>query len=337
MCARDTILRMVDPDAILAAALEQIDGATDLATLEDVRIATVGRSAPLPLVLRAVGELPPEQRGEAGKRLNQVRQQLEARLTERQSELERLALEDTLAHDRVDVTLPGRAMAHGGLHVLTQTRREIEQIFLDMGYAIAEGPEVETEFNNFTALNIPDDHPAKADSDTLWVSDGILLRTHTSPVQVRVMQSQQPPVAVICPGRVYRRDTQDATHSPIFHQVEGLLIDEGITLADLKGTLDHVTKRLFGADRQIRLRSGYFPFTEPSVELDVSWGDGWMEILGAGMVDPNVLEQVGYDSTKVTGFAFGMGIERIAMLRHGIPDIRMLFDNDMRFLSQFPA
>ncbi len=328
---------MVDPDAILAAALEQIDGATDLATLEDVRIATVGRSAPLPLALRVVGELPPEQRGEAGKRLNQVRQQLEARLMERQFELERLALEDTLANDRVDVTLPGRAMAHGGLHVLTQTRREIEQIFLDMGYAIAEGPEVETEFNNFTALNIPDDHPAKADSDTLWVSDGVLLRTHTSPVQVRVMQSQQPPVAVICPGRVYRRDTQDATHSPIFHQVEGLLIDEGITLADLKGTLDHVTKRLFGADRQIRLRSGYFPFTEPSVELDVSWGDGWMEILGAGMVDPNVLEQVGYDSTKVTGFAFGMGIERIAMLRHGIPDIRMLFDNDVRFLSQFPA
>ncbi len=328
---------MVDPDAILAAALQQIDGAADLATLEDVRIATVGRSAPLPLALRAVGELPPEQRGEAGKRLNQVRQQLEARLTERQSELERLALEDTLANDRVDVTLPGRAMPHGGLHVLTQTRREIEQIFLDMGYAIAEGPEVETEFNNFTALNIPDDHPAKADSDTLWVSDGVLLRTHTSPVQVRVMQSQQPPVAVICPGRVYRRDTQDATHSPIFHQVEGLLIDEGITLADLKGTLDHVTKRLFGADRQIRLRSGYFPFTEPSVELDVSWGDGWMEILGAGMVDPNVLEQVGYDSTKVTGFAFGMGIERIAMLRHGIPDIRMLFDNDVRFLSQFPA
>ncbi len=328
---------MVDPDAILSAALQQIDGAADLATLEDVRIATVGRSAPLPLALRAVGELPPEQRGEAGKRLNQVRQQLEARLMERQSELERLALEDTLANDRVDVTLPGRAMAHGGLHVLTQTRREIEQIFLDMGYAIAEGPEVETEFNNFTALNIPDDHPAKADSDTLWVSDGVLLRTHTSPVQVRVMQSQQPPVAVICPGRVYRRDTQDATHSPIFHQVEGLLIDEGITLADLKGTLDHVTKRLFGEDRQIRLRSGYFPFTEPSVELDVSWGDGWMEILGAGMVDPNVLEQVGYDSTKVTGFAFGMGIERIAMLRHGIPDIRMLFDNDVRFLSQFPA
>ena len=282
-----------------------------------------------------MGTLPPEERGEAGKRLNIARQQIEARLTERQALLESSALADTLANDRIDVTLPGRAMPHGGLHVLTQTRREIEQIFLDMGYAIAEGPEVETEFNNFTALNIPDDHPAKADSDTLWVSDGVLLRTHTSPVQIRVMGAQDPPVAVICPGRVYRRDTQDATHSPIFHQVEGLVIDEGITLAHLKGTLEHVTKRLFGEDRKIRLRSGFFPFTEPSIEVDVSWGDGWMEILGAGMVDPNVLEHVGYDSTKVTGFAFGMGIERIAMLRHGIPDIRMLYDNDVRFLAQF--
>ena len=335
MCIRDST--MVDPDTLLAEALAQVDATPDLASLEDVRIATVGRNAPLPLALRDVGTLPPEERGEAGKRLNIARQQIEARLTERQALLESNALADTLANDRIDVTLPGRAMPHGGLHVLTQTRREIEQIFLDMGYAIAEGPEVETEFNNFTALNIPDDHPAKADSDTLWVSDGVLLRTHTSPVQVRVMGAQDPPVAVICPGRVYRRDTQDATHSPIFHQVEGLVIDEGITLAHLKGTLEHVTKRLFGEDRKIRLRSGFFPFTEPSIEVDVSWGDGWMEILGAGMVDPNVLEHVGYDSTKVTGFAFGMGIERIAMLRHGIPDIRMLYDNDVRFLVQMPA
>jgi phenylalanyl-tRNA synthetase alpha chain len=328
---------MVDPAALLAEAFAQIDAAGDLATLEEVRIATVGRSAPLPLALRDVGSLPPEQRGEAGKNLNIARQQLEARLAEREAELEQAALVDKLATDRIDVTLPGRALPHGGLHLLTQTRREIEQIFLDMGYAIAEGPEVETEFNNFTALNIPEDHPAKADSDTLWVSDGVLLRTHTSPVQVRVMQSQEPPVAIICPGRVYRRDTQDATHSPIFHQVEGLLIDEGVTLAHLKGTLDHLTKRLFGADREIRLRSGFFPFTEPSIEVDVSWGDGWMEILGAGMVDPNVLEHVGYDNEKYTGFAFGVGIERVAMLRHGIPDIRMLYDNDARFLAQFPA
>jgi phenylalanyl-tRNA synthetase alpha chain len=328
---------MVDPAALLADALAQIDAAADLTRLEDVRIATVGRNAPLPLALRDVGSLPPEERGEAGKNLNIARQQIEARLAEREAELEGAALADKLANDRIDVTLPGRAMPHGGLHVLTQTRREIEQIFLDMGYAIAEGPEVETEFNNFTALNIAEDHPAKADSDTLWVSDGVLLRTHTSPVQVRVMQGQEPPVAIICPGRVYRRDTQDATHSPIFHQVEGLLIDEGVTLAHLKGTLDHLTKRLFGADREIRLRSGFFPFTEPSIEVDVSWGDGWMEILGAGMVDPNVLEHVGYDSEKYTGFAFGVGIERVAMLRHGIPDIRMLYDNDVRFLAQFPA
>jgi phenylalanyl-tRNA synthetase alpha chain len=326
----------MDPraEAFLTDAVARIDACAELRALDEVRVAVIGRNAPLPLALREVGALPPEQRGEAGKNLNIARQQIEARLTERQTQLESSALADTLANDRIDVTLPGRAMPHGGLHVLTQTRREIEQIFLDMGYAIAEGPEVETEFNNFTALNIPDDHPAKADSDTLWVSDGVLLRTHTSPVQVRVMGAQDPPVAVICPGRVYRRDTQDATHSPIFHQVEGLVIDEGITLAHLKGTLEHVTKRLFGEDRKIRLRSGFFPFTEPSIEVDVSWGDGWMEILGAGMVDPNVLEHVGYDSTKVTGFAFGMGIERIAMLRHGIPDIRMLYDNDVRFLAQ---
>ncbi|MEY4226583.1 MAG: hypothetical protein RL190_1340 [Actinomycetota bacterium] len=328
---------MLDPDALLADALAQVDAAGDLPALEEVRIATVGRSAPLPLALRDVGSLPPEERGAAGKRLNEARQEIERRLAERQAELERAALADTLAHDRIDVTLPGRPQAHGGLHVLTQTRREIEQIFLDMGYAVAEGPEVETEFNNFTALNIPDDHPAKADSDTLWVADGVLLRTHTSPVQVRVMQEQEPPIAIICPGRVYRRDTQDATHSPIFHQVEGLLIDKGVTLAHLKGTLEHMARRLFGEDREIRMRSGFFPFTEPSVEVDVSWGEGWMEILGAGMVDPNVLVNVGIDPEQWGGFAFGVGIERVAMLRHGIPDIRLLFDNDLRFLGQFPG
>lgn len=328
---------MVDPDVLLAEALASIDAAADETALDDVRIATVGRNAPLPLALRDVGSLPPAERGPAGKRLNEVRQAIEARLAEKQSELERAALADKLAHDRIDVTLPGRPMPHGGLHVLTQTRREIEQIFLDMGYAIAEGPEVETEFNNFTALNIPDDHPAKADSDTLWVSDGVLLRTHTSPVQVRTMQSQEPPIAVICPGRVYRRDTQDATHSPIFHQVEGLLIDKGVTLAHLKGTLEHMARKLFGEDREIRMRSGFFPFTEPSVEVDVSWGDGWMEILGAGMVDPNVLVNVGIDPEEWGGFAFGVGIERVAMLRHGIPDIRMLYENDLRFLAQFPG
>ena len=326
---------MVEPDVMLRDALAKIAAATDLAELASVRIATVGRNAPLPLALRGIRDLPPAERGEAGRRLNEVREQIEARLAERDAELERELLAAHLEHDRIDVTLPGRAMPHGGLHLLTETRREIEQVFLDMGYAIAEGPEVESEYNNFTALNIPDDHPAKADSDTLWISNGVLLRTHTSPVQVRVMQAQEPPVAVICPGRVYRRDTQDATHSPVFHQVEGLLIDEGVTLADLKGTLEHLTRRLFGAEREIRLRSGFFPFTEPSIEVDVSWGDGWMEILGAGMVDPNVLAHVGYDAERWTGFAFGVGIERVAMLRHGLPDIRMLFENDVRFLAQF--
>ncbi len=231
--------------------------------------------------------------------------------------------------------LPGRALPHGGLHVLTQTRREIEQIFLDMGYAIAEGPEVETEFNNFTALNIPDDHPAKADSDTLWVADGVLLRTHTSPVQVRVMQSQEPPIAIICPGRVYRRDTQDATHSPISHQVEGLLIDKGVTLAHLKGTLEHMAKRLFGEEREIRMRSGFFPFTEPSVEVDMQWNDRWIEMGGAGMVDPNVLRAVGYDPDEVSGFAFGLGVERVCARRHQVTDIREFYKNDVRFLEQF--
>ena len=317
---------MLDIDALLANGLAAIDAASGVDELEAARIAVVGRNAPLPLALRDVGSLPPDERGEAGKRLNEARQQLEARIAERTAELEQSALTDALEHERIDVTLPGRAMPHGGLHLLTETKREIEDVFIEMGYAIAEGPEVETEFNNFTALNIPDDHPAKADSDTLWISDGMLLRTHTSPVQVRVMQSKQPPIAVICPGRVYRRDTQDATHSPVFHQVEGLLVDEGVTLAHLKGTLEHLTKRLFGEEREIRLRSGFFPFTEPSIEVDVSWEGGWMEILGAGMVDPNVFERVGYDPAVFSGFAFGVGIERVAMLRNGVSDIRHFYN-----------
>ncbi len=326
-----------DYDALRTDALARIDAAASLDALEEIRVETVGRSAPIPLALRDVGSLPPEERGPAGKRLNEIRQELEAAVEAKKRTLEDAALEAQLAHDRLDVTLPGRPLPQGGLHVLTQTIREIEDIFIALGYSIAEGPEIESEYNNFTALNIPDDHPAKADSDTLWISDGVLLRTHTSPVQVRVMNAQKPPIAVICPGRVYRRDTQDATHSPIFHQVEGLVVDEGISLAHLKGTLELVAKRLFGEDRKVRLRPGFFPFTEPSVEMDVSWGDGWMEVLGAGMVDPNVFEMAGIDPERYTGFAFGMGIERIAMLRHGIPDIRMFYDNDVRFLSQFPG
>jgi phenylalanyl-tRNA synthetase alpha chain len=318
---------MLDVDALVAEGLAAVNSAGDLTELEAARIAVIGRNAPLPLALREVGQLPPAERSEAGRRLNIARQEIEARVAEREKELEQSALSLALVRDRIDVTLPGRAMAKGGLHALTETRREIEDIFLEMGYAIAEGPEIETELNNFTALNIPDDHPAKADSDTLWLSDGLLLRTHTSPVQVRVMRAQTPPLAIVCPGRVYRRDTQDATHSPVFHQVEGLVVDEGITLAHLKGTLEVLTKRLFGKDRKIRLRSGFFPFTEPSVEVDVSAKSGWIEILGAGMVDPNVLQQVGFDADRYTGFAFGVGVERVTMLRHELGDIRALYRN----------
>ena len=337
---------MVDIDALLADALAQIDAAADLATLEEVRIATVGRNAPLPLALRDVGSLPPEQRGEAGKRLNIARQQIEARLTERQALLESSALADILANDRIDVTLPGRAMPHGGLHVLTQTRREIEQIFLDMGYAIAEGPEVETEFNNFTALNIPDDHPAKADSDTLWVSDGVLLRTHTSPVQVRTMENRKPPFRIICPGRVYRVDS-DLTHTPMFHQIEGLLIDRTSSFADLKGTIAEFLQVFFEKELEVRFRPSYFPFTEPSAGVDVQCvhcvgkgcrvcsNTGWLEVMGAGMVHPSVLEMSGIDSEEFSGFAFGMGPDRLTMLRYGVNDLRLFFDGDIRFLSQF--
>lgn len=328
--ARGYTSTVIDAEAILASAIEQAGAASNIEELELVRVATVGRNAPLPLALRDVGALPPEQRGEVGRRLNRARQQVEELLAAREAELNEVALAAKLTYDRIDVTLPGRATPHGRLHMLTQTRREIEQIFVDMGYAIAEGPEVETEFFNFDALNIPDDHPAKADSDTLWVSDGILLRTHTSPVQVRTMQALDPPLAIICPGRVYRRDTQDATHSPVFHQIEGLLVDEGVTLAHLKGTLQRVTRMLFGEQRDVRLRSGFFPFTEPSIEVDVSWGEGWMEILGAGMVDPGVLERVGYDASEYSGFAFGIGIERVAMLRSGLRDIREFYENDLR-------
>jgi phenylalanyl-tRNA synthetase alpha chain len=322
-------------------------GTTD--EIEAARVAVLGRSAPLTLALRGVRDLPPEERGAAGQRLNTVRRTLEAAFQERREELERAELAERLERDRVDVTLPPPVVPRGGLHVLTQTRREIEDIFVGLGYSIAEGPEIETEWNNFTALNFAEDHPAKAETDTLWIEPGILLRTHTSPVQVRVMASQPPPVYVVCPGRVFRRDTPDATHSAIFHQVEGLAVDRGLTLADLKGTLRHLARSLFGERLEVRLRSGFFPFTEPSVEVDVECpfctagctvckGTRWIEILGSGMVDPNVYGYVdGYDPDEVSGFAFGLGIERIAMLRHDVEDIRTFYDSDLRILEQYPS
>jgi phenylalanyl-tRNA synthetase alpha chain len=316
--------------------------------LEDARVAVLGRSAPLTLALRGVAALEPAERGPRGAALNGVRKRLEAEHAARAEQLASAELEARLREDAVDVTLPGTPVPRGVAHLLSQTQRAIEDVFVGLGYRIAEGPEVELEHYNFTALNTPDDHPAKGETDTLWVSPGVCLRTHTSPVQVRTMESQPPPVYVIVPGRVYRRDALDATHSPQFQQVEGIAVDRGLTLGDLRGTLLHFARELFGPDREVLLGSDFFPFTEPSVQLSVSCflcdgkgcrtckDSGWIEILGAGMVDPNVFGFVeGYDPEEWSGFAFGMGLERIAMLRHGVDHVRRFYDDDLRFLEQF--
>ena len=345
----DPILAQVSrPDlrTVYAEGTAAIAGASDLASLETVRVRFLGRKADLVLLLRSIPELPPEQRPEVGKVGNLIRKALDSALDERRAELESQELAAGLDRDRIDVTLPGWPSPLGSLHLITQTQREIEDIFIGMGYEIAEGPEVETEYYNFEALNTPADHPARSLHDTFFVSEGVLLRTHTSPMQVRAMEQQRPPVHIIVPGKAYRRDS-DATHTPMFHQVEGLVVDEGVTLADLKGTLEAFARAIFGADRKVRLRPHFFPFTEPSVEVDVSCimcdgagcrlckKSGWLEILGSGMVDPNVFEFVGYDPEVYAGFAFGMGIERIAMLKHGVNDLRLFFENDLRFLRQF--
>lgn len=306
----------------------------------------LGRKAELVILLRSISELPPHERPEVGKVGNLVRKALEDAVEARRPALETQELVHGLAKDQIDVTLPGRRSPLGRLHLVTQTMREIEDIFLAMGYEIADGPEVESDYYNFEALNTPADHPARSLHDTFFVSDSVVLRTHTSPVEVRIMEKQRPPVRIIAPGKVYRRDS-DATHTPMFHQVEGLVVDENITMADLKGTLETFSRAMFGADRKIRLRPHFFPFTEPSVEVDVSCmvcdgagcrlckKSGWLEILGAGMTDPNVFGFVDYDPEVYTGFAFGMGVERIAMLKHGVNDLRLFFENDLRFLRQF--
>jgi phenylalanyl-tRNA synthetase alpha chain len=324
--------------------------------LEEVRVRFLGRKAELPNLLRHVADLPPEQRAAMGKSANQARQALERAIERRGSELAAGELQQRLADDRVDVTLGGDPLSPlGRLHLLTQTRREMEDIFIALGFNVAEGPEVETVYYNFDALNTPITHPSRARTDTFYISDETLLRTQTSPVQIRAMESQPPPIYIVMPGRVYRPDS-DPTHTPQFHQMEGLAVDVDITLADLKGTLQSFARAMFGPEREVRLRPSFFPFTEPSVEVDVSCfncrggvtadggrcpickGTAWLEILGAGMVDPNVLGHVrehGYDPEEVQGFAFGMGIERVAMLKHGIPNLRLLYENDIRFLEQF--
>ncbi len=352
-----------------------IEAAPDAAALEEVRVRYLGRKAELTGILRGIGELPPEQRGPVGKSGNAARVELEERLAAAREAHERASLDSELAADAIDVTLPGTPPVKlGHLHPLTQTRRAIEDVFVGLGYRVLEGPEIEHDYYNFTALNHPPGHPARMLQDTFYVDPGslgaaagliaggegpgpqdVLLRTHTSPMQVRGMEDQAPPISIIVPGRVYRRDS-DATHTPMFHQVEGLAVGEGITLADLHGTLLTFARTIFGDERELRVRPHYFPFTEPSVEVDVSCfrcggtgrlegercalckGTAWIEILGAGMVDPNVFGFVrdsGYDPETVQGFAFGVGIERVAMLKHGVPDLRMFFDNDVRLLGQF--
>ncbi len=333
-----------------------IAAASTTAALEDARIRFLGRRAELPQLLRGVAQLPPEQRGAVGKAANQARVTLEGLIEARGAALAGAELETKLGQDRIDVTLPGAPVVPAGaLHLLTQTRREIEDVFVGLGSTVAEGPEVERVYYNFDALNHDPAHPARLRSDTFYVADDVVLRTHTSPMQVRAMEQQPPPIFLIVPGRVYRRDS-DATHTPQFHQIEGLAVDEDITLADLKGTLLAFARAIFGDERRVRLRPHFFPFTEPSVEVDVSCfnctagvtaegtrcglckGTSWIEILGAGMVDPNVFGYVrehGYDPERIQGFAFGMGIERIAFLKHGVSDLRLFYDNDVRFLRQF--
>lgn len=341
---------------IQTEAEQAIAAADSTAALEELRVRFLGRKAELPNLLRGVAQLPPQERAAVGKAANLARQALEGQFAAREQALANAELQAQLERDRVDITLPGTpAQPTGSLHVLHQTWRELEDVFLGLGFTVLDGPEVETVHYNFDALNHDPQHPARAWTDTFYVTEDVVLRTHTSPMQVRAMEAHPPPLYVVIPGRVYRRD-HDATHLPQFHQVEGLAVDEDITLADLKGTLLSFARSVFGDERQIRLRPHFFPFTEPSVEIDVSCGncnggslkDGsrcpvckgttWLEILGAGMVDPNVLRAVGsdaYDPDKVQGFAFGMGIERIAMLKHGIPDLRLYIENDVRFLEQF--
>jgi phenylalanyl-tRNA synthetase alpha chain len=348
---------MIERIAELRAEAESaIARADSSAELEQLRVRFVGRKAELPNMLRGIAQLPPDQRGPTGKAANTARQSIEAQIDARAKDLAGGELERRLAADAVDVTLPGAPpQPVGRLHLLTATRREIEDVFLGLGFRIAEGPEVETVYYNFDALNFDVTHPTRDRADTFYTADDVVLRTHTSPMQIRAMEAEPPPLYVIVPGRVYRRDS-DATHTPQFHQIEGLAVDEDVTLADLKGTLLAFARAIFGPDREIRLRPHFFPFTEPSIEVDVSCfnckrghlrdgsrcpickGTEWLEILGAGMVDPNVFGYVaeyGYDPKRVQGFAFGMGIERIAMLKHGVPDLRLYYDNDVRFLEQF--
>ena len=331
----------VDAQEVESEALSAVAAAATVEDIERVRVEYLGRKSPLKLALREVRDR------ETGMRLNALRERIETTIDARDEELRRAELDRRLTEERVDVTMPGDDVGRGHLHLITQIRREFEDIFLGLGYTVVDGREVETTRYNFDALNFPEGHPSRSPLQTLFLDDETVLRTETSPSQIRTMEAQQPPVYIVSLGRVYRRDTPDATHTPTFHQAEGLAVDEGITLGDLLGTLDYLCKALFGENRQTDFRIHHFPFTEPSVEAYVSCHvcdgsgcpvcrhSGWIEVGGSGMVDPNLFEFVGYDAEKYTGFAFGWGLERIAVLRHGIPDLRELWRNDPRLLGQF--
>ena len=320
---------------ILELALQQFAIISDEAELERVKAKYLGKEGSLTALLKGLGKLSNEDRPAAGARINQVKQAIEAALQQRREALQQGKLAQQLAAESLDVTLPGRGAGTGGLHPITLTLQRIEQLFHSLGFAISSGPEIEHDFYNFTALNIPENHPARAMHDTFYVDPQHVLRTHTSPVQIRYMEENVPPLKIISPGRVYRVDS-DATHSPMFHQVEGLWVDENISFANLKGVVQDFLQRFFEQDDlQVRFRPSFFPFTEPSAEIDMSWKDGWLEIGGCGMVHPNVFKNVNIDSEKYLGFAFGLGVERLAMLRYGVNDLRLFFENDLRFLKQF--
>jgi len=325
---------MNDLTQIIEQARADIDAACNIADLDQVRVSYLGKKGSLTERLKQLGKLSAEERPQAGQAINDAKKIVQESITARREFLDNERINAKIAGEKVDVTLPGRGEGSGGLHPITQTLERIESIFAQMGFEVAEGPEVEDDFHNFEALNIPEHHPARAMHDTFYFDANTLLRTHTSSVQIRFMKEHKPPVRFIAPGRVYRHDS-DMTHTPMFHQVEGLMIDEDVNFSQLKGLIIDFLEHFFEKKLEVRFRPSYFPFTEPSAEVDIMGENGWLEVLGCGMVHPNVLANVGVDSEKYTGLAFGMGVERLAMLRHGIDDLRIFFENDLRFLEQF--
>jgi len=334
-------------EALRKSALEQLDTLSSQKEVEEFRIRLLGKKGELTGLLRGMGSLPAEERPIVGQMVNELRQVLEEKLSAKESSLAQAAKEAQLAAETLDVTLPGEQRKVGGLHPLNKVLEDLIDIFRSMGFDVVDGPEVETDYYNFEALNVPADHPARDMQDTFYLSDNLLLRTQTSAAQIRTMENRQPPIRIICPGRVFRADEVDATHSPVFHQVEGLVVDKGITMCDLKGVLEQFAREIYGPDTKVKFRPSFFPFTEPSVEVDVTCsecggtgcrvckGSGWIEILGAGMVHPRVLSGCGIDPEEYSGFAFGIGLDRLTTTRHKISDIRLLFENDVRFLDQF--